>query len=372
MMNQIGDPVAKLFGKKHHPYFIYTPRWIDESAGIKVLHLLCHALNISGNQAYLIFTEPCFLNQPRINPALKTPILTQEQADAFFEANLNPIVIYSETIPGNPLGAQVEVRYLLNYPGALGGDETFQRDALIWAYAKSISETYKGFEDDYSPNVLFLPAIDPREFVFTEKKENYQTSYAGKYRAFMGIPPKVGSLENFEILREGPKSQPRHIAMNILRNAQVAYIFENSSVITEAILSGTTVALVKSSFFENVIADSELGLDLLPRVNPGETILPLNNNDLILMRDKYIESIEKFWIQLEMFIEETQKFASTGPSAKRILIPMFTNGTITRHRYQLAWQILRSQGLSVLLRTIVNFFMRRLAFKNRKETAKAK
>ena len=44
-----------------------------------------------------------------------------------------------------------------------------------------------------------------------------------------------------------------------MAKASVLHCFENSSIITEAVLSGTPVILVRSEFFKEVIAEQELG-----------------------------------------------------------------------------------------------------------------
>ena len=44
----------KLFESPGAPYFIVSPPYTEKSAGVKVLHMLCHALNVSGRRAYMV------------------------------------------------------------------------------------------------------------------------------------------------------------------------------------------------------------------------------------------------------------------------------------------------------------------------------
>lgn len=89
-----------LLPKPRHPYYIVAPRYVRTSAGIKVLHLLCHALNRAGERAYLI-THLYYLPQYATHPELITPILTRATVEHDFAAGLAPIVVYPETIRGN-------------------------------------------------------------------------------------------------------------------------------------------------------------------------------------------------------------------------------------------------------------------------------
>jgi hypothetical protein len=45
------------------------------------------------------------------------------------------IVVYPEVVSGNPLGAKHVVRYVLNHPGLLGGDTSYNPDELVIYYA---------------------------------------------------------------------------------------------------------------------------------------------------------------------------------------------------------------------------------------------
>ena len=59
-----------------NPYYIVSPNYTRESAGIRALHLLCHYLNINGERAYLLIYP--YRNSTPSSPDLYTPLLTQE------------------------------------------------------------------------------------------------------------------------------------------------------------------------------------------------------------------------------------------------------------------------------------------------------
>lgn len=355
------DDLNSLYGIRSHPYFIYTPRWVDSSAGIKALHYLCHAINMAGSQAYLVLTEASHQGLPRINPDLHTPILTQEVSDAYFRNETNPIVIYSETIPGNPLNANCIVRFLMNYCGSLGGPTYFEDGEHIVAFSKNIAFDYSSKNNTDEPPVLFIPPIDPREFTKNEEKDDFQVSYAGKYRSFVGKPPKVGFQNNFEIFRDGPKMQNRKQVIEILSKTSVLYSFENSSIVTEAILSGTPVKFVENQFLGEIIAEHELGT--------GGLVLGSTQEDIEKARgtidegiSKYYEKTSDFLRDLNGFIAVTQEQAKYLGFKDPINVPVHAN-LFSEHRLGLARQIILHQGLKTLTRVVFRFMLRRLSWR---------
>ena len=353
--------LSKIYGRQSHPYFVYTPRWINSSAGIKALHFLCHSINMSGRNAYLVMTEAPHLGEPRINPNLNTPILTQEISDAYFKAGISPVVIYSETIPGNPLEANFIVRYLMNYAGALGGSQKFDEHEYILAFSKKIAKDYSSSNSTSEPKVLFLPPIDPREFIKQTQKDPYQVVYAGKYRSFVGKPPKVGTLPSVEIFRDGPRMQSREQVKEILKNATIVYSFENSSIVTESILSGTPARFVPNEFLGEIIAEAELGTGGIV-LGDSEKDLEAAQKSINVGISRYYESIEVYLGELDNFIDATQARAAFQGYLRPIKVP--NHGLlISQHRLMLAWQILKHQGVVKLARVTFHFALRRLSWR---------
>ena len=353
--------MKQVYGEKSHPYFIYSPRWIDSSAGIKALHYLCHALNSSGQKAYLVMVERSHEGSARINPDLLTPMLTQEVSDAYFKNNTTPIVVYSETVPGNPLAANCVIRYLMNFAGALGGQRVFDQHEYIVSFSKRIAEDYATQNSLPEPQVLFLPPIDPREFSRTSDKEPFQVVYAGKYRSFIGRPPKVGDLESIEIFRDGPRMQSREQVKDILRRATILYSFENSSIVSEAILSGTPAMFVPNEFLNKIIAEVELGDGGMVQ---GDSFLDLEEAQRSIAKGitQYNKKVDDFLFELMAFISATQRHAGFTALGNSINVPEHLD-LVSHHRIGLAKQIFRHQGFKTLIRVSYHFALRRLSWR---------
>lgn len=361
MPEDIHTSKGQVFGSKTNLFYIYTPRWINSSAGIKVLHYLCHALNCAGQDAYLVLSDYPSKSSPRANGNLKTPILTTEQAHAHFLSGRSPITIYPETIPGNPLGAACVVRYLLNYAGALGGESIFPAKEYVVAFSQNIAKHYEDLNLLSGVPKLFLPPVDPAEFTFNREKKSFQLVYAGKYRSFVGSPAEVGDLPSVEIFRDGKNMQSRAELKKLLSEASVLYCFENTSLITEAILSGTPVLLVKSEFFTEMIAEHELGHGGIRDIDASDALQDANES-IDEGALQYLQSFEYFQKSLSEFISETSHYFrevhQTHPMDLRRDRNIFLN-----HKWTLSLQILRSKGLGTLIRMVFFYFRRRIGIR---------
>jgi hypothetical protein len=130
-------------------YIIYAPDYSTRIGGNMALHFLCDALNRSGADAWLWpFGEtPTYrLSWERrrwqlirsikarrwmasmyLNPALQTRVATLRQVR-------DSIVVYGETVSGNPLHAKRVVRWFLNKPGRLSKVKNFGPGELYFFY----------------------------------------------------------------------------------------------------------------------------------------------------------------------------------------------------------------------------------------------
>lgn len=344
--------LESIYGVQTSPYLIWAPNWVESSAGIRAIHLLCHALNMQGSKAFLVLFDPVKKSSFSTNPTLMTPVISSEQLRSFTSHGIPPIAVYPEDVIGNPLNAPVVVRVLWNYSGALGGPLAFNKSESIWAYSENIAKDYKT-KTGIKPKVLFLPPVDPREFPVTKNKKPYQIIYAGKYRSFVGKPSKVGTLPSIEIFRSGKKKQSRSEVRRLIAEAQVLYSFENSSIVTEAILSGTPAGFIPNEFLGKIIAEKELG-DAGSFFGDSAEAVEAARLGLTKARTTYMESISAFKLALEIFVRTTQKLARTSESTSLTLIPR-RRSRFTKNRVFLAFEIARSKGLKIFLKEMRRF-----------------
>ena len=329
-------------------FYIYTPAIRLNSAGIRVLHYLCDALNESGQDAWLVLHNPKENINP-VDPELNTPIISQEQVDKHLAEGRTPTVIYSETVPGNPLKAKRVIRYLLHFPGALGGTNKFNSDEWLIAYSKKIMDSVDSCNES-----LFLPAIKTSELPEVSVKDpNLHLMYAGKYRAFVGEPVNPTGLNLLEIHRDGPKRQSRTEVLELLSRASSIYVWENSSIATEAVLLSTVCIFVPNPFLGELIAEHELGRDgIATSLVPSE--IEKARKTLPNAKVKYEQAQQNFRRQLESTIRIHLEWSSKLPSQEKMRIPV-TGYTINRHRIRLFVSMLKHEGLRKTLRVVKEF-----------------
>jgi hypothetical protein len=232
-------------------FYIYAPSFRSNSAGVKVLYKFCDQINKQGFQAWVVIHNPSECAE--IDP-FDCPVLSQETSDLHKVQGKTQVIIYSETVPGNPLRATNIVRYFLNFPGVLGGMTKFRPNEYSVAYSKRIAEKLT-----FDVPVLFIPAVDPIELPCVGEKEDLNLVYAGKFRAFVGEPSLDYGVKTIEIFRSGTNKQGRDEVLNLLSRANRIYVWENSTIATEAILLKTPVIFIQNPLLGKVIAEFELG-----------------------------------------------------------------------------------------------------------------
>lgn len=157
---------------------IYAPPFTNRSSGIRALYRLCHHLNAAGQRAE-IFVPALFPTRamplPRQARATAEPAtprrrhLVQPEPTWLIPVRTAPIladeiVIYPETVWGNPLQALRVVRWLLHEPGHLGGAARYADDDLVFVYDReklpvARKATRRTLDERH---VLWLGLIDPQ------------------------------------------------------------------------------------------------------------------------------------------------------------------------------------------------------------------
>lgn len=303
---------------RQHPYYVVSPPYVRNSAGVKALHLLCHSLNRAGQSAFMII-YPGFHGGASINPELLTPMVTQGVVDHHYRQMRCPIVIYPETVSGNPFGAPFVVRYILNFPGLLGGDQQYDANELCFGYSKVLAEATQQPE-----NVLFIPASDTRIFYPPPAGSRRSGScfFASKYQSVHGgelFPITKGSVE---ITRNRPDEQAPSEIAELFRRSEVFYAYENTALAVEALLCGCPTVFLPNQYLSELIAFRELGNDGFAwGTDPVEVARA--KATIEQGQQNYLETYNLFHNQLAKFIRKTQREIQRADAvyAEKIFVP---------------------------------------------------
>ena len=102
-------------------YLIWSYDYAHASGGPKVLHRLCHELNAVGQEAYIG-------NDYVTNPEWNTPHGSVDE---------DTIAVYPEVVSGNPWIARHVARWVLNVPGLLGGDTSYEPTEMVFSWDRT-------------------------------------------------------------------------------------------------------------------------------------------------------------------------------------------------------------------------------------------
>lgn len=331
--------------------YIYAPTWAEWSAGTRVLHYLCHFLNLSGIESYLVLHGRS-KGHLSTNPELITPVLTKLKLESHYESQKEIWVIYSESVPGNPLRADNIFRWLLNFPSLLGG-QLFYPGEIVLSYSKKIADQYQAL-NQIQIETLFVPALleeDAESLVVLGKataKEDLSLSYAQKFKNLGGTLPIQIQDHTLEITRFGNSATPRKETLRLIASARELFVFENSTIITEAQLLGTPVVCIKNIWFSELLAEEELGSEGVTWeletvfANPEETLIRIRNSWNELPR--VINSIFNFQTRAERRV------------STKIVLPkqkLFSNHAISRGII-----LLKQKGIKVTFQFARAYFFR--------------
>jgi len=150
-----------LFAQLHSPYYLYSPAFSSEPGEANTLHYLCHALNLAGEEAYVTDVSP---------GTLRTPRVTQDIINGHIKNGRNPIMLYPQTIKGNPLSAPNVIRYLVGAP------ERQTREEMQWGTEDVIyAQAEEWIPAHMQASLLATPAINAPQLQeqFWQQLENF-------------------------------------------------------------------------------------------------------------------------------------------------------------------------------------------------------
>jgi hypothetical protein len=291
------DQARSICPPPRNPYYIVAHRYMQTSAGKRTPHLLCHHLNLQGQVAYLVLTS---YSAAPVGPDLLTPVLTPAIVRYHYEKGLTPIVVYGEVVRGNPLRADCVVRYLLNFPGLLGGAASYDPSELLYGYSGVLAEAVGAPE-----NVLMVPTVDASVFHpgARDQPRSGTCFYAAKYKTILGGCVSDEMRGSVEITLDYPATQTE--IADLFRRSELLYCYENTALALEAMLCGCPAVFMPNPHLTEIIALRELGRDGVAwGTDPAE--IARAKATVHRVRESYLRVCDEYWHQLDRFIQVTQ------------------------------------------------------------------
>ncbi len=237
-------------------YIIVVPSFGNgKSAGVRALHVLADYLIENGYKVSL------FSYKPYLDKYSYVEKITDEM-------KLHDIIVYPESVAGNPLGFQNVARWVLYFPGIVGGEKNYHHSEEVFAWTQKYYENVP---------ILNFPMIDKNIFYNDNRPKKHNSYFVYKGEEKKNLPETQNAIR---IDMNFPKN--REELGELLRNTDTLYSFDtNSALLDEALVCGAKVKI----FSENTFIDYK------------ENFEEINTNSAM---------------QLKVFIEKTQEMNYKG------------------------------------------------------------
>lgn len=298
-------PNVDIFRSPHHPYYIFSLEYMQESAGLRAYYNLCHILNELGYEAYVVLEQS--------NSGLRTPVLTNEIRKNHLKNGRHPIAVYGETTQGNPLEGAVVVRWILNNIGHIGANVTFSKDDLLFYWSLVYSNGEKAVRQ------LSFPLIDRQIFNKGNVADEERTGFCYYAHKFFLFDKNNATRQISEKIKANGISlcqdiKRTHIEIaDILRHSKVLYCYEPSVITGEAGLCGCPSIIVKTEYLDQFDMDNRgFKRPIIPENEIDFSYIPTDNEDWI---DYYNNREFEQWETIRDFIKITQDAADNCKNA---------------------------------------------------------
>jgi hypothetical protein len=213
--------------------------------------------------------------------------------------------VYPEIISGNPYNSPCITRYVLNFPGQLGGNQTFDAQELCFSYSKALAAC-----TNFPDNVLFIPASDTRIFhpPKTPVERKGSCFYASKYQKSHGGQLFDITKNSVEITSGQPDSQTPEEIAQLFFKSEIFYTYENTALAIEAGLCGCPVVFLANEHLRTIIGTEEFKGAGFAWGDAPEAVAKAKETSKFVF-ENYKKLVDEFHIDLDRFITKTQEHA---------------------------------------------------------------
>ncbi len=224
------------------PIYVLTPPFNPLSGGVRAMNLLACRLLRLGYDAYAV-PKP----DAGGSPPYEMRYLDAATRDRHAAAGIVRIAVYPEVVAGNPFGAEVVVRYLLNRPGFLvpGVQATYGAGDIFLTFDADHVPSGKTGVDLFMPlvdrSVYYPPALPTQRcgtVVFANRQD--ASDLAATLPAWLRPVTAVSMLATLSA----------HELGNLYRSAAAMVTRERSTAIYEALCCGCPVICIASEGFQ--------------------------------------------------------------------------------------------------------------------------
>jgi len=271
------------------PYLILTHDYRRNSAGIRALHKLCHALNRLGQRAWVTSRV--------VNEEWQTPVADPRTIEHIAQYG---VVVYPEVEDGNPLGAERIARFVLNVPGRIR-PARFTEGEQTFAYCELLAKFLERVD-----GLLTVPVVDHRVFHpwCLLPVRIWTTYWVGKGS---DVPRVPGTKRAIEITLDWPKSWAN--LAHLFRTSKWFYSYQPySALIVESRLCWCPTVAVPNGLWtrEEFVAGTPGGMNGLAWGTAPEELERAEATVQYYTLD-YARVHDDFRQQLGDFIEITQE-----------------------------------------------------------------
>lgn len=276
--------------------YFYAPVYKNTSAGIITIYKIIDILNNLGIKAYVVLQNESVGSLGNTDKHdYNAPMIDRETFRNHIATNAIPIVVYPDTVTGNPLGAPNICRLLLYYDAMLTGKsclESCLNEGVIY-FSNSIKK-HADIKNCLYQDIISFPIAD--KIVINSRLDPspkhkvcyYDSKFTSSFRG--RVPNNIKSL--IKITRDKKDSLNKKDLVSLIKDSKLIHVFEDTALIYESLLLGCPVNLHPDGYFHKKLplVDNEVKLfGTISKRNVTEDDINQAKNNLKKFKSEYVK-----------------------------------------------------------------------------------